>query len=285
MAKTIGPGTGGRIAAGRASPPSHRPTWLLVLSSITLIYGGLLLVSGLTALRDPSSAARFPVARPLPPEEEALTRQLMTVSAQIVEAHAAGIRGRAAASMVLALLMLYSAAAALSRDRRGRTVTLIAAWLGIVYQLGSLPVVIPIARDYAAASAPLLAQMMATQQSTAGATATSAPPLAAPPTDATAHAPGSVDETTGAVDADQAGAGTVTVAALDGAATGARDPAAPDDAAPRTEAVVGFMHTLFLGIPILTALLGILGSLLLIGYFGGRKGRALYGLEPPPRRR
>ena len=47
------------------------------------------------------------------------------------------------------------------------------------------------------------------------------------------------------------------------------------------------MHTLSVGVPIATALLGIMGSLLLITYFGGRRGRALYGLtptrRPPPR--
>jgi hypothetical protein len=224
-----------RASGGSArgpSRPSYRPTWLLVLSSITLVYGGLSLVSGLTALRDPSSAARLPMAQPLPPAEEALTNQLIAVNTQVVAWHARGIRGRAAASVALALLMLYSAAAAFSRDRHGRTAMLMAGWLGIIFQVGSLPVVIPIARDYATASAPLLAQLVAAQ----------APPAA-------------------------------PSAAPDAAA------AAPPEAL-KPEAVATFMHSVFIGIPIVTALLGIAGSLLLIGYFGGRKGRALYGLGP-----
>ena len=38
------------------------------------------------------------------------------------------------------------------------------------------------------------------------------------------------------------------------------------------------LRTVFVGVPIGTALIGIAGSLLLIVYFGGRRGRALYGL-------
>jgi hypothetical protein len=236
MPMPLGPASGDGARARRPSPPSHRPTWLLVLSSITLIYGGLLLVSGLTALRDPASAARFPATRAMAPDEEALTRELMAVNGEIVARHARGIRGRAAASAVLALLMLYSAAAALSRDRNGRTVTLLAAWLGIAYQLGSLPVVIPIATDYAAATGPLLARMV------------------------TAQAP---------APAAAADAGAAPAAA-----------AASTDAPPKPESVVRMMHTVFLGIPIATSLVGIIGSLLLIAYFGGRRGRALYGIGP-----
>src|SRR5664279_5775151 len=156
-----GPVPAGGAGGPGPSAPTHRPAWLLILSSITLFYGGLMLVSGLTALRNPASAARFPVTRPLAPEEEALTNELVAVSTEIVARHAGAIQGRAAASMALALLMLYSAAAALSRDRHGRRATLIAAWLGIIYQVGSLPLVIPIANDYAAASAPILIRMVA----------------------------------------------------------------------------------------------------------------------------
>jgi hypothetical protein len=255
---TTGPGPDqGAAGPGGARPgpkaPTHRPTWLLILSSLTLVYGGLLLVSGLTALRDPAAAARFPATRPQAPEAEAITRELIAVNADIVTRHAAGIRGRAAASSLLALLMLYSAAAALSRDRHGRAATLIAAWLGIVYQVGSLPLMIPIANDYASASAPILARMVAADM-----------PPAAP-----------ADAGVAAATASDGGAGAGSTSA---------DTTSKDDL-PRPEALAGFMHTVFLGVPIGTALLGILGSLLLISYFGGRRGRVLYGLEAPPPRR
>ena len=177
------------------------------------------------------------------PEEEAMTRELIAVNTAIVARHASAIRGRAAASTVLALLMLYSAAAALSRDRYGRRATLLAAWLGIAYQLGGLPVVIPIAQDYAATSAPILARMIASDL----------------PALATADAGAPADR---------------------GRRRRGGAPAAAPEPPPRPEAVAGFMHTAFLAVPIVTAILGILGSLLLITYFGGRRGRALYGLPP-----
>jgi hypothetical protein len=205
---------------GTPTAPRHRPTWLVVLSSLALMYGGLLLVSGLSALRDPQAAARLPVARPLPADEEAFSRKLVEAGAQVVATHARAIRGRAAASVLLALLLLYGAAAALARDRHGRAVTLAAAWTGIAYQLMSLPVIIPMVRDYARASAPLLAAMVV---------------------------------------ADRGG--------------GAE--------APSPEAVTGLVQSLMIGIPLVTAAVGIAGSIVLIAYFGGRRGRTLYGLAPP----
>jgi hypothetical protein len=239
---SLGPAPAGSSGTAGPSAPTHRPPWLLILSSITLIYGGLMLVSGLTALRNPAAAAKFPMTRPLAPEEEALTRELMAVSSEIVGRHSGAIRTRAAISMVVALFMLYSAAAALSRDRHGRTATLIAAWLGIAYQVGTLPLVIPIASDYAQSSAPILIRMVA------------------------ADNPGNASSDKGA-----ATGGAPAVAA----AGEKSDP-------PRPEALASFTQTVFLGVPVATALLGVLGSLLLISYFGGRRGRALYGL--PPRR-
>ncbi len=266
---SLGPGPFGPGTAPGPSAPTHRPRWLLVLSSVALMYGGMLLISGLGDLRNPTAAARLPIARPMAPEEEALTRELIEVNKAILERHAHAIRMRAAASMALALLLLYSAAAALSRDRHGRTATLTAAWLGIAYQLGSLPVTIPIAQDYAATSAPLLARAIASDL----------PALAA---DAGAAVAG--DEGSTLV---RPAAGRAAPAADGGAAATPAPATASGESPPRPEAVAGFMHTVFIGAPIVTALLGILGSLLLITYFGGRRGRALYGLpprRPPPSR-
>jgi hypothetical protein len=251
----IGPGPfGPRAAPPGPIAPTHRPRWLLVLSAVTLMYGGMLLIGGLGDLRSPTASAKLPMARPMAPQEEALTRELIDVNTAIVARHAFAIRGRAAASTLLALLLLYSAAAALSRDRHGRTATLTAAGLGIAYWLGSLPVVIPIAQDYAARSAPILARVIALDL----------PALAAD------GGPGPAAATLAPVaDGGSAAAGT-----------GPREPA------PRPEAVAGYMQTAFIGAPIAIATLGILISLLLITYFGGRRGRALYGLPPrlpPPR--
>jgi hypothetical protein len=199
----------------QAQPPSHRPGWLVMLSSLTLVYGGLLLVSSLTALRDPQGAARIPVTQPLTPPQEALAKQLAEINTRVVLAHVGAIRASAAGSLVLALLMLYTAASTLSRDRHGRTVALTAAWVGIVYQLGSLFIAIPIARDYARLGAALLAQLVTLQQGAAG------------------------------------------------------DVATPES-----------VSKLLLGVPVLMTVAGMLSSLVLLRFFGGRRGRVLYGLEP-----
>jgi hypothetical protein len=253
----LGPGAFGPGVAPGPIAPTHRPRWLLVLSAVTLMYGGMLLIGGLGDLRSPTASAKLPMARPMAPQEEALTRELIDVNTAIVARHARAIRGRAAASTALALLLLYSAAAALSRDRHGRTATLTAAWLGIAFWLGSLPVVIPIAQDYAARSAPILARVIALDL----------PALAAD------GGPGPA-------------AGSPAPAADGGAAAAPTPGSASGEPAPRPEAVAGYMQTAFIGAPIAIATLGILISLLLITYFGGRRGRALYGLPPrvpPPR--
>jgi hypothetical protein len=207
-------GQAAREEPPRAKAPDHRPPWLVLLASLTLIYGGVLLVSSLEALRDPRTAAHLPVTRAMTPAEEEIARQLVDVGTRVAVAHARSIRGNAAASLPVALLMLFAAAAALSRDRRGRQIALVAAWTGIVYQLATLALTFPIVRDYATEAAPLLARLVALQ-----------------------------------ADGPEAGATPEMV----------------------SKVVMAF--------PVLTTAVAIGGSLVLIAYFGGRRGRALYGLE------
>jgi hypothetical protein len=230
-------GTGAQNAAARGGPqpPSARPTWLVVLSSMTLVYGGLMLVSGLTVLRDPMVAVRMPVGQST--TADPVKRQLAEAGAPVIVRHQGAIRTRAGASLVLGLLMLYAAAATLSRDRHGRTATLTAAWLGILYQVGTLPLVIPIAREYAAEVAPLVAPMVAAEAAkSTGADAGAQPETATAPV------------------------------------------AAPTD----PESVARGLQSVFVGLAVAMALAGVFASLLLIAYFGGRRGQALYGLGPAP---
>jgi hypothetical protein len=210
------PGPLGPRPAGSppAKSPDHRPAWLVLLSALTLLYGGTLLVSSLEALSDPRAAAHVPTTRGMTPAEDEIARQLLDVTKNVATSHARSIRGNAAASLPVALLMLFAAAATMSRDRRGRQVALAAAWTGIAYQLANLALTFPVVRDYAWQAAPLLARLVALQ-------------------------------------------------------TDGSEPAA-------TPEVVAKMVMAF---PIVTAAVAIAGSFVLIGYFGGRRGRVLYGLE------
>ena len=241
MSLGLAPAGGGPGKPGPTAP-THRPRWLLMLSSITLLYGGVLLVSGLSALSDPATVGKFAVTRPLAPEEESLIRELMAANGEIVARHARAIRARALASMLVAVVMLYSAAAALSRDRHGRKATLIAAWLGIAYQVGTLPLAIPMTNEFAAANAPLLFRMAA--------------------------ASAAADDATGT--------------ATGGAAATAAAQARPSRPPPGRQEMESLAQTAVLRVLLAATLLGVLGSLLQIAYFGGRRGRELYGL--PPRR-
>jgi hypothetical protein len=200
----------------RAKSPERRPPWLVLLSSFTLIYGGVMLVSSLDALRDPRAGTHFPVREAMTEPQEELLRQIVDVGARIAAEHTRAIRFNAAAALPVGLLLLFAAASTMSRDRRGRQFTLLAAWVGIAYQILSATLTFPLIRQYAREAAPQLAQLVAMQ---AGGPAANATPEVA------------------------------------------------------AQAVVAF--------PLFTTALSILGSLVLIRYFGGRRGRILYGLERP----
>jgi hypothetical protein len=206
------PGAPGASERRRAKSPDHRPTWLVLLSALTLLYGGSLLVSSLDGLGHPHSSTRPPMPRALTPAEEVIARQIADVDARVAGDHARALRGKALASLPVGLIMLFAAAAMLSRDRRGRTLALAAAWLGIVYQLATAWLTYPVLRDFARAGAPLYAQFLA----------------------------------------------------LGGEGAGA------------TPELISKMLLVSFG---LASAVAIAGSLLIIRYFGGRRGRILYGLE------
>jgi hypothetical protein len=198
----------------RPKSPDHRPTWLVLLASLTLLYGGRLLTSGIETWRDPTSSMRLPPSRAMTPAEEEVAREIVATGKRVAQSHASTLRADAAAAIPVALVLLFAAAAALSRDPRGRGVTQAAAWLGIIYQLASLWLTFPIVRELAHELGGPFARL-ATMQ--AG-----------------------------------------------GSDAGAR---------PETMAVV------LMALPVFAAAVTIGGSLLLIRFFGGPRGRVLYGLE------
>jgi hypothetical protein len=208
-----GPGDAAGLGPRRPRSPDHRPPWLILLSSLTLLYGGALLISSLETLRDPRAVTHLPVTRAMTPDEDEIAHQIGDVAARVATAHARSIRGNAVLSLPVSLLMLFAAAATMSRDRRGRQIALAAAWAGIIYQVGTFALTYPILRDYAGQAAPLFARFVAL------------------------HADGDANAT----------------------------PAG----------VAKFM----MAVPLFTSAIAISGSLVLIRYFGGRRGRVLYGLE------
>jgi hypothetical protein len=206
----------GGLGPRRPRSPEHRPFWLVLLSSLTLIYGGLLLVSSLEAYKDPSATLPVLAPRAMTPVEEEIARAVLGVVSRVASTHAGSIRRSAVASLPVALLMLLAAAATMSRDRRGREIALAAAWTGVVHQVAVLFLTFPTMRDYAWQAAPLFARQIV----------------------------------------------------LDAATS-------PDAAAVTPDRVA----KLLMALPFVSAAAAIAGSFLLIRYFGGRRGRILYGLE------
>ena len=146
----------------RAQPPTHRPVWLIVLAATMLLFGGMTLVGGLLVIRDPATVAHHTIrAAPRPPAAEEAARKVEVVLDAIVARHRVALRLDAIASIAFGMFTLYAVAAVLSRDRNGRLLAVLTAVLGIVYQLGELPLSMRITRETVAAAGPLLAELMA----------------------------------------------------------------------------------------------------------------------------
>lgn len=203
-----------------AQPPTHRPTWLTVLTSMMLIYGGFTLIGALVTLREPRAVPVMMLENVARASDQVETAQKMdALSDAIVARFRGAIRLGALISIGIALLTLYAVAAIVSRDRNGRMLVLVTGWTGIAYHLGSLPMGVKMARLAAVGGAPLLAQVLI--------------------------------------------------------ASGKEPPEMT--AAELTDK----LHAMTVAPPFVTAGIGIVGCLALLVYFGGRRGRALYGLDLP----
>jgi len=205
----------------RAQSPTFRPTWVLLMSSVMLLAGGYSLVAGLLKLRDPSIVLTVGTSGSAGSEEQVqLNRQLAAARAAAVAPHRQLVQIEAGFEILLALFTLYATAAVLSRDRNGRALTLAVGALGIVYQLGTLPVYLSLMRDYAERGADLLAQVVILS--------------------------------------------------------------AGNQSTPDAAEVARRLRSAIVGGPIVVAVLSVSGSLVLLAFFGGRRGRALYGMDAPP---
>jgi hypothetical protein len=208
------PATPGRRTA---RSPKHRPVWLVMLSLLTMMYGGMLVVQSLNGLRHPQAAKSLPWPRALTPAEEEVARQFAEVGERVVSNHPHAVRANALVALPVGLVMLFAAASALARDRRGRAIALAAGWLGIAHQLLSAALTYPVLRDLVRDTLPIYERFVA----------------------------------------------------LGGGGTAATPPAL-------------LSRTLFAAF-VLSSAIVITGALIVIRYFGGRRGRILYGLEEEPR--
>ena len=191
------------------------------MSSVMLFAGGYSLVAGLMKLRDPTVVLSVGMTDVAGSDADVqLNRRLAAARIAAVRPHVFRVRTEATLEVVLALFALYATAAILARDRHGRALALGVGVLGIIYQVGTLPVYLPLMRDYAESSSDLLAQV--------------------------------IFQSAGQVSA-----------------------LTPAEISHR-------LRTAIEGGPILSAAVWVVGSLVLFAFFGGRRGRALYGIGGPP---
>lgn len=209
----------------RAQAPTHRPTWVLVLSSLMLVTSGSSLTFGLMRVQDPTSALPIDTTKVNGSAAELqLSQRLAAVRTTAVTPHRRALRADAVAEIALSLFGLYATAAVLARDRHGRRLALAVGALVIVYRLGSLPVYLALMRDYAEQGAEVMAEALL------------------------------------------------------------QNPAFHTDLT-SADLASGLKATMIKW-PIIVAAVCIAGALILMAYFGGRRGKALYGLSaapPPPR--
>lgn len=195
----------------------RRPVWVVVLAFAMLLFGGHLLLNGLSilgGLRAPAPVAPTGASG----TSVELLRDLPAVIRALDQAHPVAVRADAASKLALALILLYAVSAVWSSDPRGRRAALVAAWAGIAYHVGEAIFMSVIMRKGLVAAAPTL---VATVASTRGRTFT-------------------VEEMAAAVN--------LFVLLLSG----------------------------------VTAVLGIAFSIVVLVFFGGRKGRTFYGLAQQP---
>lgn len=201
----------------RAAAPDQRPPWFVVLSSLMLMLGGVQVGSAASVLFDPGREAeseRLSVKGT--DADRALAYQYNAQQVEVFRQHRGAMRGLAAARLGAGLLMLYAAASALIRDRRGRTFALLAALAAIPYHGLSVLLGMRLWREIGLRLAPWLEEALRAS-------------------------------------------GTVK----------------PEDLGKSVAAHVQALQYK----PVLPAVAGVVFSLVVLWYFGGRKGRQLYGIH------
>ncbi len=231
------PGEGPQGPWGRSRAPvplpTSRPTWLVLMTSMMLMFGAQLFFSGLSKIQalygEPAAAESGARGSVAPPRfgggapEDVLVRQLAAVT--IDRAHAKAMTAHAASQVLLALVLFFVVATIFAFDPKGRSAALVAGWLGIAYHVGNALFGLLVLRNGILALAPSWVEVALTQ---AGATS---------------------------------GAPALT-----------------------KDELLALASTLTWVIPVGIGVLGVAFCAVFLVYFGGRRGRALYGLPPRPAR-
>jgi hypothetical protein len=136
--------------------PGPRPRWVVVLALGMLAFGGHLLTIGVTTLPARPQAA----PRDASPDLQGIAAMVSAVA----EAHPVAVRVNALSKVLLGLLLLYAVAAVFASDPRARGATLLAAWVGIGYQVGDALFRFLVVRPGVVEAAPLLASLVASQR-------------------------------------------------------------------------------------------------------------------------
>jgi hypothetical protein len=197
-------------AWARNRRPESRPTWVVILALAMLVFGGRLLLDGVSQLSKPrpdrvldQPGASAQVAEDLRALGESLARAYRE--------HPVAVRVNAASKVVMGVLLLFAVAAVFASDPRARRAAMLAAWVGIAYQVGDVVFQLKILRKGMVAAAPVLVKLAA------------------------------------------------------------RD--SPPDKVPSAGALVSMLDMVIVG----AGVLGILFSVLLLTFFGGRRGRTFFG--------
>lgn len=114
--------------------PKHRPAWLVLVAAIMLISAARLGLTGLFVFSDdePTAATRTAL---VVSAEDAAAKTVELASQAVRDHHAGLLRLHAGFQVVVALFLLYVAAAVFSLDPNGRWLALLAAWVGVVYHV------------------------------------------------------------------------------------------------------------------------------------------------------
>ena len=140
--------------------PKQRPAWLVMIAAIMLISAARLSMAGLFTLTDNEPAAISQTALVVTPEDAA-AKTVELASSSVKASHKGLLRAQAAGQVALALFLLYVTAAVFSLDPRGRTLAILAAWVGALYHLAGMVLSLLVLRPAIMQVAPKVVAEMA----------------------------------------------------------------------------------------------------------------------------